>query len=650
MPTVYTVRPRRLEWLALALILILATFLRLGAPGVVEFKRDEANLSYLSADMAHFRSFPLLGIDSSVGIRNAPVNVYVMALPYLFTTDPIFATSFVGLLNVIAVLLTYALVRRYYGPLAAVVAGLLYAVSPWAVIYSRKIWAQDMLPVFVLLTIGTGLLGFVEGKRWAQLLHLPLLAITGQIHYGTFVLVPVTLFLLWAGRRKLTRSFLYSIALMIAVVIPYGIGAVQASLLKPDVVNRVLAPNNSPHALTLSSTALEYTLFSIAGTDIHSLAGADQFLNYLNAVPPAYPLFNLLLVGVGGATLWLAVRTIRCRDERAPLDVTLLVWLLFTPLVFSITWTPMYPHYLIPMIPAAFVILGVGVVDLWQTLQRNIRAQRFIFAVGGVTLLAIVVLQVWLQVALLDFLNTHATPGGFGTPLAYTTAPRQAILSQHPQAVIGNLDGQYIGYHEETTVWNFLLYDVPSVRWVDSNTEVYPATPALYLSHNCRDGVPSFNLRPGEGCLSITTRAATDLDMSRYTPLPDANKEQFANGARLIAYRWDPDPDACVTLVWTVNGPRPEDFSFAVHFFNASSQEILNADALSWRGQYWRAGDTVVRRLCPQYGQERRNEIAGVNIGMYTHTTGPSGDVFNNMDVLDANSSPIGQTISISFK
>src|ERR1044071_1779329 len=164
--TINTSRPRTLEWAGLALIVILATVLRLGWPNVVEFKRDEANLSVLSLDMLHGRSFPLLGIDSSVGIRNAPVNVYLMLLPYTLSSNPELATSYVGLLNVIAVLLLYGLIRRYYGPLAAFVAALLYAVSPWAVVYSRKIWAQDMLPLFIVLTIGTALLGFLEGKRW----------------------------------------------------------------------------------------------------------------------------------------------------------------------------------------------------------------------------------------------------------------------------------------------------------------------------------------------------------------------------------------------------------------------------------------------------------------------------------------------------
>ncbi len=159
-----SVRPgRRLDWLALVLILCLAAALRLGAPGISEFKRDEANLSALALDMARGHAFPLLGIDSSVGIRNAPFSVYVVVPPFLLTSDPTLATLYAGLLGVAAVLLVYGVVRRYYGPLAAFVAGLLYAVSPWAVIFSRKIWAQDFLPVVVMLTITTGLLGFVEG-------------------------------------------------------------------------------------------------------------------------------------------------------------------------------------------------------------------------------------------------------------------------------------------------------------------------------------------------------------------------------------------------------------------------------------------------------------------------------------------------------
>src|SRR6266849_1884404 len=237
---IYTAPPRLAEWMALAAILILAAILRLGAPGVVEFKTDEANLSERALDLVRGRDLPLLGIDSSVGVPNSPVSIYILAIPFTISSNPLVATQFIGLLNVIAVGLLYAVARRYYGSLAAIVSALLFAISPWAVIYSRKIWAQDMLPVFILLTLGTGLLGFIEGKRWAQLLHLPLLAVTGQIHYGSFVLLPITAYLLWIGRRRLSRAFMLSIPLTVLVVLPYIVGASRASLLSADTASKVI--------------------------------------------------------------------------------------------------------------------------------------------------------------------------------------------------------------------------------------------------------------------------------------------------------------------------------------------------------------------------------------------------------------------------
>jgi hypothetical protein len=96
-------------------------------------------------DFARGRTFPLLGIGSSVGLRNAPFSVYVVTPPFLLSSDPILATQYIGALNVLAVGLLYGLARRYYGATAALIAALCLAASPWAVIFSRKLWAQNAL-------------------------------------------------------------------------------------------------------------------------------------------------------------------------------------------------------------------------------------------------------------------------------------------------------------------------------------------------------------------------------------------------------------------------------------------------------------------------------------------------------------------------
>ena len=71
----------RWEWMTLALILLLAAILRLGAPGITEFKRDEGNLAQMALDMARGRDFPLLGLSSSVNVPNPPISVYLFNDP-----------------------------------------------------------------------------------------------------------------------------------------------------------------------------------------------------------------------------------------------------------------------------------------------------------------------------------------------------------------------------------------------------------------------------------------------------------------------------------------------------------------------------------------------------------------------------------------
>ncbi len=226
-----------IEWLMLAAILLLAGLLRLGAPGTVEFKRDEAALSLLALDIASGRDLPLLGIGSSVGVPNSPLSAWVLAIPYALSHDPQVATAFVGLLNVAAVLGVYVLARRYYGPWAALVAGLTLAAGPWAVIYSRKLWAQDLLPSFAVAALAAGILGFLEKKRAGQLLFLPLLAVAGQIHFAALVLLPAAALLVWFGRRRLTRWFWFSLPLALLLFAPYAFGLARAGLLDPAALS-----------------------------------------------------------------------------------------------------------------------------------------------------------------------------------------------------------------------------------------------------------------------------------------------------------------------------------------------------------------------------------------------------------------------------
>jgi hypothetical protein len=621
------------EWLVLGMVFMVASVLRLSFPEVIEFKRDEANLSLLALELARGEHFPLLGILSSVGIPNSPISVYLFAIPYFFSSNPVIATLFVGVLNVLTVLLVYLLVRRYYAWWVAGLAALLYAVSPWAIIYSRKIWAQNLLPVFVVGLLFVAVIGLLDRKRWAQILILPLLSLVAQIHYsGVFLIVPIA-YLLWMKRANITKYLWLGGLIGILFALPFGVGLLQSNWGSLGSIG-----GGGERSISLTDDTLSYMAMNISGTDIHSLAGERAFEDYLNTIPKfSYMLFNLLPLATLIAGIGLMIYRLR-KPSSAPQIVVdvLLLTLITVILVFSITWTTPYPHYLLLILPIAYMVLAIGIGQLWDTLNEHQPLRRGLFCVLGVVMMVIMVMQATAWFKLIDFLNHNPTSGAFGTPLAYILPIQQYILDQKPSQVIGYLDGQFIGMDDESTVWDFLLKDVANRRFLDDQTWVYPAEGALSLHDDCQQATgETFGLRPDEGCYQVTEQLLPNQE--RWQPLDVV----LDNGASFTGYQWGA-LDGCLWVRWSIERPTDQNYSLMVHFLDAEGHVIYNADALSLLGRYWQAGDTVVRRFCIP-DEALIQATVGVQLGMYLY----DGSQFFNANVLSGGD---GQSITVDFK
>lgn len=669
---------KRAGWIAALVIVGLAAALRIGWAGVVEFKSDEATLSRLALELARGERFPLLGMTTSIGVPNAPFNVYVMTLPFLFSSNPQIATQYVGLLNVLAVALTFWLTKRYYGAPAALIAALLYATSPWGVIFSRKIWAQDLLPFFTLLTLTTGLLGFVEGKRWAQAVHLPLLVITGQLHYAAFVLLPLSAYLLWIGRKHWTRTLIVGVIAAVVLCVPYALGiADYLASLTPGQATATLesAPSRS---ITLTPQGLILTAYLIGGADIHALAGAERYQEYLAGVPDVYPLFHALALLTIPAALWMMGRTgvkigrsversyeTRSFDDERAADAIngistkrqsvgttpvlsqysavnglILLWLGIPIAAFSVTWTDLHLHYLLPMLPAAYIVLGAGAGALWEAGGR----WRWGYVLAAAGALIVAGLQVWLMVALFNFLWGTPTPGGFGTPLGYLLPAREAVLVEQPPRVIVEIDPrarQITPELADAIIWDVLLTDVPDLQVIDpSQTRLYPAQPVQIVVLDCAADGAIFSLRDSNSCISVAEQTPRSTDELAADLIPV--QARFANGVNLHgAGRAD---NRCVSLLWEITAPTNQNYSFAVSVLDADRNRAAQMDRLSLEGRYWRAGDRLLSRFCAADALP----AAGARLvtGMYTY----DGVTFNNMDVLDENGTPVGQTVEIALE
>ncbi|MCA9922824.1 MAG: glycosyltransferase family 39 protein, partial [Anaerolineales bacterium] len=297
---------QRSEIMLLVLIVSITAVLRMGWPGITEFKADEARLMRLALEMANGATFPVRGISSSVGFPNFPMSVWLYALPLTVWQHPYAATLFTGLLNTLAVVGCYWLVRRYYGVEAALSAALMFAVSPWAIHHSRKIWAQNLLPFFVVGWGIAGVLAFIEKRPKWLVIHFLALAIAAQAHLAAFALVPVTgLLLLRFWRRVDWKWCAIGIGAVGVTVLPFAYYLLTAG-------QNFLAQNqNAGDVLPTvvrgwDISALRYAWLLTSGQEIHALTGPTAFEAFLAKVPETLPVHWLWGAAVvGGVGVWL---------------------------------------------------------------------------------------------------------------------------------------------------------------------------------------------------------------------------------------------------------------------------------------------------------------------------------------------------------
>lgn len=626
----------RAEGVALVLILALAALLRIGWPGLTEFKQDEAQLYGLALDLVELKALPLRGITSSVGLPNAPVSVYLFAIPLVAWKSPLAATIFVGALNTASVGLAYLMARRYWGCPAAVVGALLYAAAPWAVIYSRKIWAQDLLPMFVTGYMFAGLLAFVEGRRRWMLAHLALLAIIIEIHFSGLALAPLTLALSIFYRRRVDWRFVAGgvglAALTALPVLFYALGRRAEWTIFAGLIAQLLA-----RKAEFSADSFTLPAMLIQGADVHSLAGPSAYRAFDATVPDFH---WLLLVGLLAAlaglclVLW-RMWVCRAQSRAAEVDAGLVMglWFILPSLFFFWHSTPVFPHYFIILFPAPFLLAGLAAAVL-------LARWRWLWLAP----LALAASQVWIVLALLRFVGAQATPGGFGTPLGIMLRTAQAALRLGQPEVLVVADGAQPGVDVAPTVFDVLLRGQPH-RFVDGKTAaVFPAGPAavilwptdgdygwpvaaLYRTWGGGNWSSIIPLRQGEGAALLVASYGAQPVVPRARPA----SALLANGAELLgsaraAGGWQ--------LWWRAPGPLPGDhYQVFAHLYDAAGQRIAQVDGATYPPETWQAGDLVANRFTlPESGSL-------VRAGMYAY---PS---LEPVAVLDAAGNPAGQWI-----
>lgn len=611
----------------LILVLLVAAFARMSDLGrLTDYAYDQATLSTLALDLVNGKSIPTLGIQSSAGIPNSPMTVYVLAIPYLFTDDPQVVTMIIAAFNVFGVGLLWYLGYRYFGPRIALLAALAYALHPHAIHYSRSIWAQDYHTPILLLALLAALEGYLEGKRWGQIAMLPLFLIGAQIHYAAWTLLPALLWIVLRGRQQIDwRATGLGILIGIATLVPFAVGLSQAtdaaSATALDVVDRL-------DSLILRNKALLYLARLMTG-----LGGPWVGMPLIGAydVVLEFPSAITLLWLVPAAFMALG-QVISPRRRGWFWAVLFGLWVFLPFAIFLPNWTGVYPHYFIPNLPLMALLAAVGLDWLLERLAPRAALRVALMGVFGIAVLT----QGWAYLRFLQNID-NVLPELQPTPVHYLMSVRDALKPYDDVLIAGGTTGE-----SGQPVWKALLYNsaecVRELVIASGGIAVFPegpfalltapnalppATGDLYESENST----TYPLRPGEGSYTITPfDNAPEWNGPEMQPVHLA---RFDNGVELTGYHLEENR---IYLQWKLPGQGERAYQYFAHFLDSAGEKIGQQDASFYPEYFWCAGDTIITWI----EADVPTETVTLRVGMYTL----ENDRFVNSQLVDDAGNP----------
>lgn len=203
------IKKNKLESVLIVLVILLALFLRLYRIGeFMTFLGDEGRDVRIVRDLITKGNLVFIGPQTSIGnMYLGPLYYYMMAPALLLSgLDPVGPAVMIALLSTLTVFLTYYLGRQWFGKWPGLIAALLFAVSPVAIIYSRSSWNPNPMPFFALLCIW-GIYEVWQSKKYTWLTFVGVsFAFTLQMHYLGLLLIPVLGFFWLLTLLSINRS------------------------------------------------------------------------------------------------------------------------------------------------------------------------------------------------------------------------------------------------------------------------------------------------------------------------------------------------------------------------------------------------------------------------------------------------------------
>lgn len=305
-----------------------------------------------------------------------------------------------ALLGVATVGLLFAVVRRSFGPVAGLIAALVMALTPAAVLMFRYN-NPDALLTFLLVAAAWSFIRGIESGRIRWIIAAALFVGLGfNTKYLQAWLVLLAFALTWATAAPVSvrRRLVGLIAAGLTVLVSSGLWVLAVELIPASMRPYIGgSTNNSALELLLGYDGLARIFGNfgatggLGGGGFGGNAGLLRLFNTDFGGQVSW-LIPFSLIGLVGG-LALRSRAARTDTKRAAYLMWGL-WLVMTGVVFSLMSGIIHSYYAVALAPAIGALVGAGAVDLWALRAR--------FRFGSVALAGAIVVSAGWAFALLD--------------------------------------------------------------------------------------------------------------------------------------------------------------------------------------------------------------------------------------------------------
>lgn len=323
---------------------------------LIEFKADQAISFFQTYEFYQNPQVISTGLISSLGTYNFPLFNYLLIFLSFFFFDPQRLSFAIALINSFFIVGFYIFIKKFYDPKLAIIASLIMATSPWAILLSRSIWAQDLILVLVFPILFFLHQLVINKKNNVVFPLFALLFLFIQLHSSGIYFLITTVIILIVLKIKVNKKLaLLGFIFGLFPAIPYFIFELTSNPFCRDC-HVFFSYLNSPKIFDfynflrpfqlLTGLSFQYEL----GKNFQTMINFAPFLKYLNWF---FILESLgLLIG--------AIIVIRFEKKY----FFLILYFFLLPFLFFITRVPSYPHYYVSILPISSLIISFFILHL----------------------------------------------------------------------------------------------------------------------------------------------------------------------------------------------------------------------------------------------------------------------------------------------